>query len=93
MHLSVIHLGKYAYIESSQRQPGEKARLVSPSLSGAQCLTFYYSMNGQMMGTLSLHVVNGQGTKQVWKATGDHGKSWLKKSITVDGGDSYQVSK
>lgn len=47
------------YIESSApRQPGDRARLVSPTYlpSTGSCLTFYYNMYGLTMGTLKVYL-------------------------------------
>lgn len=55
--------GRYAFLEVSaaNRQPGDKARLVSPdySPSGPQCLEFWYSMYGVDTGTLNVYLESG----------------------------------
>ena len=71
------------YIEaSSPRQPGDKARLLSPKLqfSGNMCLTFYYHMFGIAMGTLNV-LINGA---TVFTASGYQDFEWLRKDVDID---------
>ncbi|KAF6037522.1 hypothetical protein EB796_004169 [Bugula neritina] len=50
--------GHYAYVESSNRQRGDKAVLYSPlmteGVSELQCLRFWYHMYGKNTGTLQV---------------------------------------
>jgi hypothetical protein len=85
--------GNYAFIEASHRRPGDRALLVSGAISGAQCLSFSYNMNGRGMGSLLVSVKNSVGSsRMVWKTAGDHGKFWLTENVDVDEGQSYQVT-
>ncbi|XP_025084894.1 MAM and LDL-receptor class A domain-containing protein 2-like isoform X1 [Pomacea canaliculata] len=82
--------GHYMYIEASQpRKTGDRARLHSEILKNSshpQCLTFWYSMNGVGMGTLSVYkdlVTNTSKLVQLWTLSGDHGAQWQKASVPV----------
>lgn len=78
------------YIEtSSPRQPGDKAKLISPKLqfSGNMCLQFYYHMYGASMGTLNV-IINGA---TVFTASGNKGNLWHKKNVDVKLSGMYSV--
>lgn len=85
--------GNYAFIEASNRRPGDKALLASGFISGTQCLSFSYNMNGRGMGSLTVSVRDRDGgPRTVWTTSGDHGKFWLTESININGGEQpYQV--
>ena len=70
------------YIEtSSPRQKGDNAKLqLSVPGSGAQaCLSFYYHMYGDTMGTLTIF----SGNVAVFNASGDQGNFWRKATRTI----------
>ena len=78
------------YIEtSSPRQPGDKAKLISPKLqfSGNMCLQFYYHMYGASMGTLNVFI-NGV---TVFSTTGDKGNAWLRNAVSVNLSGVFEV--
>ena len=80
------------YIEtSSPRQPGDKARLLSPKLqfSGKMCLQFYYHMYGAAMGTLNV-IINGA---TVFTASGNKGNRWLRKDVDLNLLGMYEVRR
>lgn len=90
--------GHYVFIESSAPQhPGDKARLDSPvyqqSISGKSCVTFWYSMNGQTIGTLNVYVkVFGMRGTPLWTLSGNQGLQWQKAQVTVFSVLPYQIS-
>ena len=70
------------YIEtSSPRVAGDNARLEFsvPGNGGLSCLEFFYHMYGDTVGTLT--VFSGSGV--VFRASGNHGNSWIKAEITI----------
>ncbi len=80
------------YIEtSSPRQPGDNAKLNTPSLqfSGKMCLTFYYHMYGASVGTLNV-MINGN---KVFTASGNKGNKWLRAMVNVNLSGMYAVRK
>ena len=83
--------GNYVYIEtSSPRKQGEKAYLVSPQLSGVQCVKFSYHMNGGQIGSLKVYQDIGA-FKELFTKSGNQGNQWKKAQVQVDG-NSYSVS-
>lgn len=90
-------VGYYVYIETSApARPGFEARLISESLSYAthNCVTFYYHMYGNTIGTLRVWT-QLQGTSNplpVWELHGNQGNSWKKAQVSIpkQGGD-YKV--
>ncbi|XP_066300036.1 MAM and LDL-receptor class A domain-containing protein 1-like [Branchiostoma lanceolatum] len=87
--------GKYLYIEtSSPRQPGDIARLISPSYPATtgQCVKFWYHMYGTSIGMLRVYMrsLNVQGNP-LWTKSGDQGDHWLAGQVTVTSTSSFQV--
>ncbi len=70
------------YIEtSSPRAAGDNAKLELsvPGNGELYCLQFYYHMNGDTMGTLT--VFNGNSV--VFNTSGNHGNHWIKAERTI----------
>ena len=78
------------YIEaSSPRVSGDIARFISRPYTqfetngkSTECLTFYYHMYGDYMGTLKLYKIAGSNadvqnlTKPLWSVSGNQGNYW-----------------
>ncbi|EDO39626.1 predicted protein, partial [Nematostella vectensis] len=66
--------GYYMYMEASNpRKQGENAIMDKTiTFGGATCLTFYYHMLGQHMGTLNVFV----GSRRLFSKSGDQGSQW-----------------
>ena len=74
--------GYYMYIEaSSPRKQGDNAKLVLslPGNGKLGCLSFYYHMYGDNMGTLNVF----SGNMIVFTVSGDHGNIWIKAENTI----------
>ncbi|XP_066266533.1 scavenger receptor cysteine-rich type 1 protein M130-like [Branchiostoma lanceolatum] len=74
--------GYYMYIEaSSPRQPGDVARLVSPTLNayGTHCLQFAYHLYGDSIGELRVKV----GSDPVFFRNASEGDSWQDAQMEV----------
>ncbi|XP_044181061.1 MAM and LDL-receptor class A domain-containing protein 1-like isoform X3 [Acropora millepora] len=74
--------GYYMYIEASPpRREGDNAKLVLslPGNGKMGCLSFYYHMYGENMGTLNVFI----GNKKVFSESGDHGNTWIKADRTI----------
>ena len=70
------------YIEASPpRREGDNAKLVLslPGNGKMGCLSFYYHMYGENMGTLNVFI----GNKKVFSESGDHGNTWIKADRTI----------
>ena len=69
------------YIETSYRVSGDNAKL-KLSVSGNRelsCLTFYYHMYGNSMGSLTVF----SGNARVFRTSGNRGNYWLKAERTI----------
>ncbi|XP_046856278.1 MAM and LDL-receptor class A domain-containing protein 1-like isoform X2 [Xenia sp. Carnegie-2017] len=79
--------GKYFFLEtSSPRQQGDKAWLVSQSFSySRKCLTFYYHMYGNHIGSLNVYRQIYGNEYKVWSKSGNQGNSWSKAQVDVNG--------
>ncbi|XP_078360420.1 MAM and LDL-receptor class A domain-containing protein 1-like isoform X2 [Oculina patagonica] len=74
--------GNYAYIEtSSPRVQGDNAKLVKNGLSFStkKCLSFYYHMYGNTMGTLNVYV----GQKKIFTKSGNQGNQWTLAKVDI----------
>ncbi|XDV28015.1 hypothetical protein PO909_031433 [Leuciscus waleckii] len=71
--------GFYMYIEGDSATYGDTARLLSAECADPQpqCLQFWYHMHGSSwtMG-LSVHILEGNVAREVWKMNEDHGDMW-----------------
>ena len=76
------YVGFYAYVEtSSPRKRNDNAKLeFTPSLgSGETCISFYYQMLGEGVGTLKVHV-NGI---VIFEVSNEQGNDWKKADLKV----------
>ena len=74
--------GKYVYIETSRpRRQGDKAKLEKSGLSfnTKKCLSFYYHMYGNTIGTLNVYV----GSKKVFTKSDNQGNKWYNTSVDI----------
>ena len=85
-------LGKYAYIESSYRQKGDKAQLTSKLMSGAKCMQFMYNMRGVYMGSINVVQAYGQVQKVLLSMSGNHDRPWHKALVNIpDVNQPYEI--
>ena len=77
---------------SHPRKYNEKARLNSPLMRGAQRMTFFYSMNGRTVESLSVYVrINGS-EERIWSRYGNYlSSNWTKGCVALDFNGTYQV--
>ena len=88
--------GSYIYIETSlPRRYHERAKLYSPWMRGNQRLTFFYSMYGSAVETLSVYVRDQAGKEfRVWSSHGGKlSNSWTEGCTTLNYTGSYQVAR
>ncbi|XP_033751986.1 MAM and LDL-receptor class A domain-containing protein 1-like [Pecten maximus] len=94
-HTYATTAGHYMYTETSApRVQGDKANLRSPSYPASQqkCLTFWYHMYGQDIGTLNIYISTyNQLGNSVWSLYGNQGNTWHKGQVTVSSRSSFQV--
>ena len=87
--------GSYVYIDTSlPRKYNEKARLNSPWMEGAQRMTFYYSMYGSTVESLSIYVrINGS-EERIWSRHGNLlSSTWTEGCVSINVLGTYQVEK
>ncbi|XP_072046396.1 hyalin-like [Amphiura filiformis] len=93
--------GYYVYIETSKpRQPGDTARLLSPTITataGYQDCTvrFWYHMYGVHIGALNIYTKSagsgGSVGNQQWTLSGNQGNMWSEASFTFGPQSDFQV--
>lgn len=84
------------YIESSSpRRSNDKAQLYSKPYNptAGSCLTFWYNMHGQDVGTLNLYIipVGASLTRPTWSLSDDQGAHWRVASVSVQSIERFQV--
>ena len=93
-------LGRYIYFESSSPvASGQQGIVESKTLSPTQaiCMSFYYSMYGNTMGSLRVYIkdMNNQhlqsNGRKVWEMTGNQGESWHHANITIISSTRFKV--
>ena len=82
------------YIKADGRSIGYKARLISPTLLGPQCMSFYYNMFGFAMGSLVIYIRETSGGNEsiIWVQSGNKGLAWTEEHLSINEEDEYQVS-
>ncbi|XP_055007325.1 MAM and LDL-receptor class A domain-containing protein 1-like [Boleophthalmus pectinirostris] len=92
-HTTNSSSGYYIYVDSSVGQWGDQSFLIGevfqPSNRG-HCITFWYHMYGEHVGTLRLHI-NDRRTYEAgnvegmlkWEESGNKGKQWKEASVTI----------
>ncbi|XP_069133150.1 MAM and LDL-receptor class A domain-containing protein 1-like [Argopecten irradians] len=86
--------GHYMYIDASNAQSGQKARLVSPSSNGrrSMCMTFYYSMYGTGVDSLNVYTKSGRSLGQpIWSLSGNQGVGWNIARVPLRRGRSFNA--
>ncbi|KAK7478849.1 hypothetical protein BaRGS_00029948, partial [Batillaria attramentaria] len=106
MHLQICELevlvpktaaDKYMYLETSWRDPGSTAELLSPLFTPSTaefCLHFFYNMYGWGMGSLTVFSLpNGDPNNLVklWSLSGNQGQGWKRVSLNVDGSTPVKI--
>ncbi|CAH1274166.1 MALRD1 [Branchiostoma lanceolatum] len=94
-HTTDSAAGSYMYIEASNRQPGDVARLIGPSLSNdAKCLEFWYHMYGESTEELNVYL-RSTGSSQlgtpIWSLTGNQGDVWQQARVDLVAGNNLYV--
>ena len=92
--LDISFLGSYIFIESSRKNPGEKARLLSDWIGANEtvCVQFWYHMHGSDIGDLNIYVKTNQSEALVWRLSGDQGNHWRFGQTALNSPNLYKVS-
>lgn len=82
--------GSYMIVDSSEHDPGEKARLQLPAMkeNDTHCIDFnylLYSKGGSSPGTLNIFVQVNKGplANPIWNVTGSTGRDWLRAELAI----------
>ena len=88
-----IFAGSYIFIEASQKNPGDKARLLSGWIEPNEtiCVQFWYHMHGSDIGNLSIYLKTNQSETLVWRLSGDQGNRWRFAQTALNSPSLYKV--
>ncbi|KAL9987547.1 hypothetical protein ACROYT_G001872 [Oculina patagonica] len=91
-HTSFNKDGSYIFIEASQRNPGDEARLLSDEIGPNEtvCVQFWYHMHGSDIGNLSIYLKTNQSETPVWRLSGDQGNRWRFGQTTLSSPSLYK---
>lgn len=82
--------GKYLYTEADYpRKKNDIAQIISPSFSGAFCVSFFYHMHGAAVGGLRLLVDD----RAVFEISGEQGSDWIQAQVVINGSESKVMAK
>ncbi|KAJ8050465.1 MAM and LDL-receptor class A domain-containing protein 2 [Holothuria leucospilota] len=96
-HTTESATGYFAYARVAQYPVGSEARLASPSysVSGVHCLTFFYFMYGDDVGTLYVYKqdTGDMFVPPLWTKTGDQGIYWRQAEVEINPtlGSDFQI--
>ena len=67
--------------------------MLSPLMSGPQCMTFYYHMFGESMSCVAVYIKNETSNvkKVLWLKSGNRGRKWIKGQVDIRETGIYQV--
>ncbi|XP_070543873.1 meprin A subunit alpha-like [Ptychodera flava] len=96
-HTTSDNTGHYIYTEASTPQyHGARSRIISPSFpaTNGSCITFFYHMYGDHMGTLNIYIYNDGDVMSdpVWSTTGNQGNHWKQLKIYLVRKSNYKVT-
>ena len=85
-----LFTGFYLFIEtSSPRQSGDKATILTPYLTGPQCMKFSYHMHGGNIGVLNIYA----NSQRIFSKSGNQGNRWMGVETQISQSGRYMVSK
>lgn len=88
--------GFYAYTEASEGDRGNVAKLESVEITSSphQCVSFWYHMHGQDIGSLRVYQIysSQNGNKLIWTVTDAKGTEWIYQAINLTyNNDSFKI--
>ncbi|XP_067932933.1 MAM and LDL-receptor class A domain-containing protein 1-like [Watersipora subatra] len=95
-HTSGTFAGYFLIADVSYKKNGDKASLISPTytkLSSTACLSFWYHMWGDDMGSLEVFLKTSSRKTKVYTIWGNQGNQWKQFSMTLDlaGSQTFQI--
>lgn len=80
-------VGYYAYTAAENGNPGNVAKLESVEITSSphQCLSFWYNMHGEDIGSLLVYQIysNKDGNMPIWTVRGAKGTEWIYQAINL----------
>lgn len=97
MYIEIFSEGFYIYTEATLHRANETARIQSPKLTpkpgSVNCLTFWYHMYGDHIGSLNLYVQSGPSLGDAyWTRSGSKGDQWRQAQVTISRSIPFFVS-
>lgn len=85
--------GRYAYLEGSGRNKGEKSHLRSMTVlpNGDACFTFWYHMYGSGIGALRVYLVMGNTTRKLWENSGNQQNVWRFGYVDITVAEPFMI--
>ena len=95
-HTTQTARGYYIYIEATENNPEEAARIISCPLAstGSICVSFWYHMYGVHVNTLNVYQQEINGSMPLlWTKIGNQGNSWMygDVEVSVHAGDQVRI--
>ena len=88
----VLHPGFYIFIDASGKPAGATATLISDSMTGDKCISWWFHMYGSSVEDLNIYKITGGTTRTLeWKRRGNQGTDWMYGQVYMTG--SYSVSR
>ncbi|XP_033127211.1 MAM and LDL-receptor class A domain-containing protein 1-like, partial [Anneissia japonica] len=79
--------GHYIYVEASPPAfEREQAVINTPTvrhINGPMCITFWYSMHGEDVGSLTLRVISEHYNRFIWSRNGKAGEGWFLANVDL----------
>ena len=84
--------GWYIYAEASNpRRQGDRAVLLSPTMTGPYCLQMHFHMLGTNIGSLNVYKIAGSSKTTVLSTSGNKGDQWYLIQTSLTGSGQFQV--
>ena len=82
-----MFLGYYIYTEASLGATDDSTHLVSPTvkyINSTSCLSFWYYMFGNHIGTLKVHKqIKGGNKQRLFMVSGNQGERWSQAQVQI----------
>ena len=79
--------GYYVYFSSSGHQAGDRASLITPSLTytgdKTACVSFWYHLYGEDLDTVNLNIIMDQINVTLWTKFSTQGNIWKKAQVDI----------
>ncbi|WAR02785.1 MLRP2-like protein [Mya arenaria] len=93
-HTTASQYGFYMFVSALGRNAGQRAWIYSQYFppTTATCMSFWYFMYGQNVGTLRLYQPTAKNSSLLWQVSGNQGNSWRNQQVTINSTTNWQVT-